>query len=365
MKLRGKFVLAGAALSLLTAVAVSRQLPKTRQSGVALPAGYDSEVKIEEKDGFRYITANGIPDHAVGRFPGPGNPNRISPQSYSFKVPLKPTPSVRRSRGELFGVALNGVVFDPGTAERWNGDNRWRYEALTGLMGSQGALGADDSLAHVQPNGAYHYHGMPLGFLKKRDYKNKMVQVGWAADGYPIYGPNVPSDPKDLRSPLKAVKSAYRLKSGDRPGGDGPGGAFDGSFLSDYEFAPGGDLDECNGRTGVTPEFPGGTYYYVLTETWPFIPRQYHGTPDPSFQKGPGGPGGGPPGQGGGGRATVKASGKFVYVLQGNTLYKYSADGLTLLEKTEVEGARPAPPPESPSGEALSTNGAVQSITLE
>ena len=49
-----------------------------------------------------------------------------------------------------------------------------------------------------------------------------------------------------------------------------------------------GDLDACNGRTGPTPEFPGGTYHYVLTETFPFIPRLWHGTPDPSFlRRGP------------------------------------------------------------------------------
>lgn len=339
MNLRNKLFLAGASVVALSAVAVSRQLPKTRQAGVALEPGYASEVKIEERDGFRYITANGIPDHTVGRFPGLGNPNKISPQSYNFRVPLAPTPATRRSRGQVFGVALNGVVFDPGTAELWNGDMRWHYEALTGMMSERGFLGADDNFAHVQPNGAYHYHGMPFGFLKKRDYKTKMTLVGWAADGYPIYGPYVPSDPKDLKSPLKNARSGYKLKTGDRPGTDGPGGAFDGSFLSDYEFAKEGDLDECNGRTGPTPEFPGGTYYYVLTDTWPFVPRQFHGTPDSSFQKGPGGLDAGNPGRGRGG-ATLKASGKFVYVLQGTTLYKYSADGLTLIEKTEVGGGR-------------------------
>ncbi|MFK7778874.1 MAG: YHYH protein, partial [Gimesia sp.] len=36
-------------------------------------------------------------------------------------------------------------------------------------------------------------------------------------------------------------------------------------------------------------EFPDGTYHYYLTEDFPFIPRNYRGTPDSSFQKrGPG-----------------------------------------------------------------------------
>jgi hypothetical protein len=46
-----------------------------------------------------------------------------------------------------------------------------------------------------------------------------------------------------------------------------------------------GDLDEFGGRTGVTPEFPEGTYYYLLTEEFPFIPRKLKGTPDPTFNK--------------------------------------------------------------------------------
>src|SRR5262249_28293836 len=55
-----------------------------------------------------------------------------------------------------------------------------------------------------------------------------------------------------------------------------------------------GDLDECNGRFGVTPEFPEGIYHYYVTEEFPFVGRMWRGTPDPSFSKGPGGPRRGP-----------------------------------------------------------------------
>ena len=41
-----------------------------------------------------------------------------------------------------------------------------------------------------------------------------------------------------------------------------------------------GDLDETNGRFGATPEFPNGTYHYVLTDAFPFIPRAWRGTPE-------------------------------------------------------------------------------------
>ena len=96
------------------------------------------------------------------------------------------------------------------------------------------------------------------------------------------------------------MKSSYRLKSGERPGGDaGPGGLYDGKYTPDYEFVAGsGDLDECNGRHGVTAEFPAGTYYYVITDQFPFIGRKYRGTPDASFRHGPPGGPGGPGGPG-------------------------------------------------------------------
>jgi hypothetical protein len=252
-----------------------------------------SVCNIYVKENYRYIDSNGIPNHATGQFPNRGNPNTISPQKYNRRVPLNPTPIEQQPRGYDFGVAVNGVMFDPGTAELWNNDMRWHYEALSGMMATRGSLGVDQNFAHVQPNGAYHYHGLPMGLLNKLDYRNKMVLVGWAADGYPIYGPFCYSDPKNSSSRLKEMKSSYRLKSGSRPGGDSsPGGAYDGSFSSDYELVAGaGDLDQFNGRIGVTPEFPKGTFYYVLTDNWPFVPRLFRGAPDASFRKGP--PGGG------------------------------------------------------------------------
>jgi hypothetical protein len=317
------------------------------------------EVKIEVLDGYRYITSNGIPDHPTGRFPNAGNPNTIAPQSYRLRVPA--SPKVAKDHQEtgpyLFGIAVNGIPFDPGTAELWNGDVRWHYEALSGYFAQRGSLGADENLAHVQPNGAYHYHGLPLGLLKKLNYEKKPALVGYAADGYPIYGPFGYSDPKDAKSPLKRLKSSYRLKEEARPAGsEGPGGIPDGSFAQDYEYLDGkGDLDEFNGRAGVTPEYPKGTYYYVLTDTFPFVPRTFRGVPDVTFERGlgaggAGGPGGGPRGRAGipGGprptRKTLKATPNGVYVLRGGKLYRYDPKTLKPLGVEDVPRPQNRPP---------------------
>lgn len=284
----------------------------------AAPAGdginpAPSQATIAIEGNFRVIRANGLSDHAPGQFPNRGNPHSIAVQNYQFRVPVEPKPNGQFTRLAMhpFGVALNGVVFDPGAAEWWQMNPRsgWTLDPISGPQ----KLGLDRHNAHVQPSGAYHYHGLPTGLVNQlTGGQTKVVQVGWAADGFPIYGPWDYSDPKSTNSPVKRVKSSYRLRTGTRP--DGPGGKFDGTYVEDFEFVPGaGDLDEANGRFGVTPEFPLGTYHYVLTDDFPFIPRQFRGTPDSSFfRRGPppmrfgagdvnfkGGPGGkGPPGKG-------------------------------------------------------------------
>ena len=251
------------------------------------------EVAITLERESRVIRANGIPDHATGPFPGRGNPNKISPQRHEYRMPVAPKVAAQPTPLGMnpFGFALNGVVFDPAAAEWWRDDRTsgWQYDALGGGRN----LGIDAEHAHVQPTGTYHYHGLPLSLVARlTEGKPKMALVGWAGDGFPIYGPWIPTKADDAGSPLKRAQSSYRTKSGERAGG--PGGNHDGTYVEDWQFVAGaGDLDACNGRTGPTPEFPGGTYYYVLTDDFPFIPRMWRGTPDPSFtRRGMGVPGG-------------------------------------------------------------------------
>jgi hypothetical protein len=263
-----------------------RLVPATEQ-----PRG-SSQHSERTADDKRTLEANGIPDHKVGRFPNRGNPHSIAEQRYRFNIPVNPLvadqitstnyPVGRQGPpNRPFGIAINGVMLDPGTAEFWMGNRTldWNYEALGGAVG----LGLDENHAHVQPDGSYHYHGLPTLYLKDlgADASKHSPHVGWAADGFPIYAVYGYSDAKDSASPIVELTSSYRLKSGERPGGGkGPGGKYDGAFTRDYEYVAGsGTLDECNGRTCVTPEFPDGTYAYFLTKEWPVVPRNFRGTP--------------------------------------------------------------------------------------
>ncbi|QDS97869.1 YHYH protein [Adhaeretor mobilis] len=316
----------------------------------------DPTVSITTEGEYRVIRANGLPDHEIGQFPNKGNPNALRAQKHEYRVPLHPKVADRPTMARPeFGIALNGVIFDAGTGEFWSADGRrhgppggpgqrgpgqggpgqgrrgpplgppgergerrgppggggpggpdagWNYEALGGGV----PFGIDRNHAHVQPTGKYHYHGIPTGLLEAlgqhsheetpdagHSHAHKMIQLGWALDGFPIYGPLGYADPNDLGSELVEVKPSYRLKTGQRPASpEGPGGKFDGTFDQDWEYVEdSGDLDECNGRFGATPEFPEGTYHYYITSSHPAIPRMWRGTPT-QRRRGPGGPGGGP-----------------------------------------------------------------------
>tara|TARA_R110001592_G_scaffold18489_1_gene76592 strand:- start:5867 stop:6886 length:1020 start_codon:yes stop_codon:yes gene_type:complete len=244
----------------------------------------------------RSLTGNGLPDHAVGTFPNTGNPNSISAQSVSASMTL--TPSIGTSNtfvggpGGAFIYARNSVKFDPGTAGTCpstatqasncnlaNGSDQWRVEALGQDVFD---FGEDMNNAHVQPTGEYHYHGMPEGLLTNAgvsDTNRKMTLVGWAGDGYPVYARYCYTDAMDATSALKICQGSYALDAVADSGRPSTSWVPLGAFGSDWNYvADSGDLDDCNGRTGVTPEFPNGIYYYMATDSYPYMSRCLKGT---------------------------------------------------------------------------------------
>ena len=235
---------------------------------------------------LRSLTANGLPDHAIGTFPNADNPNTITAQNISVSATLTPTKTSvitpRFGPAAKPGIALNGIIFDPGTAgtcdntgsvcDLGQGTGAWNIEALGQ---SFFRFGTDRNNAHVQPQGTYHYHGIPEGLVTKLSNGNKaMTLMGWAADGFPIYARYGYTDAANASSAIKVITASYRIKT--TPDANRPAASLYamGTFTQDYEYVAGsGDLDECNGRTGATPEFPNGIYHYYATDTYPYLQR--------------------------------------------------------------------------------------------
>ncbi len=234
----------------------------------------------------RTITVNNVASHLVGTFPNSGNPNAIAAISETYEMTTNPSIAASSTDGSGYttGILFSGVVIEPYTGEFFsgtNGPNRsWNITALQNTSD----LGLDCNNAHVQPTGRYHYHGTPSAYLNELGTADgtEMVKVGYAADGYPIY---YKYGFADDGTTIVEYTSGYQLKTSDR-GGDGtsaPDGCPDGYYFQDYEYVSGGELDECNGRTGKTPE-SNSEYYYLITDNFPSMPLCFTSTPDMSFR---------------------------------------------------------------------------------
>lgn len=244
--------------------------------------------------GITTVTGNAVPRHATGTFPNAGNPNAISAQNRTYTFTNTPVNTGTITEMAEFGITLDGVVLERDTAESFQNAGVWNYEAITPAIADgttsnivNAWLGTDCNNGHVQPTGNYHYHGMMellLNLLGENEGVSDMVLGGYAADGFPFYLRYGYNDAGDPVSGLKVMTADWALRAGTR--GSGPGGAFDGEFREDWVFVAGpGDLDECGGRFGPTPEFPSGIYHYFITDDYPYIPRCVRGTPDGSFRR--------------------------------------------------------------------------------
>ncbi|EPR72170.1 conserved hypothetical protein-putative phospholipid-binding protein [Winogradskyella psychrotolerans RS-3] len=227
---------------------------------------FGTKTKVTLTADERIMVTNALPNHKTGEFPNQGNPNTISAQNKTYSFPLHPKYTGKATWSREPGVALNGIKFEPGTAEVVvcdTGEN-YRVEALQDVID----LGLDFNHAHVQPTGAYHYHGTPTSVIDDFDNGEDMVHIGFAHDGFPMY-----------YSKSGKYKPSYKLLGGDREGEDctytthktidiSVGGHHDGTYESDYEYvANSGDLDECNGIT------INDNYMYLVTNEFPYVGR--------------------------------------------------------------------------------------------
>jgi hypothetical protein len=259
------------------------------------------------QDSARKLEGNGVPNHVVT---GGSFATKVSAQTVSVSFPSNPALTSQATSVKEPGYAINSVKFDPATAgtcpdtavddkacDYGAGSDTWKMVALGGDTSPwKFGFGTDKSNAHVQPNGAYHYHGVPEDLLLKLNASSttSMTLVGWAVDGFPIYARYGYSSASDSKSALKVLKSSYKTKAQPDAGRPSVSLIPMGHFEQDWEYVKdSGDLDECNGRVGVTPEFPNGIYHYYMTDTYPFIQRCVKGTVSASAVAGP--PAGGPP----------------------------------------------------------------------
>jgi len=215
---------------------------------VVKAASWNPTIKISYSDGSINFQPDGIPNHERDAYYAVPNAGVVVPdastaniikdptsaQTYSFDIPSVPTFSSTTTKTSLgsIGVMISGaVLYNP-----YEGDGTTVAMAnnftITNAAGITASF-VDKCAGHPTPGmngtgGAYHYHGLPncvTSFVDTTTGPSHII--GIALDGYFIYGAN------DING--KAVPSSA--------------------------------LDECNGITSPTPEYPKGVYHYVLPGT--------------------------------------------------------------------------------------------------
>lgn len=262
---------------------------------------------------YIYVKHTGVPSHEIGRADG-NNPAYARDLNRTSRIPRNPTVAGTTATGNGgIGVMVNGaLLFNPGDAMSYNNQNTWFRNALS-FEGASFDVGP----GHSAPNGGtpgestpgtYHYHVGPSALASQIDAGNTGAHhsplLGFAFDGFPIYGPYGYSSPTDPNSPIERLDTSYKVRDdlqtlgavrnatteggtvlasnrwGPAVSATYPGGAF----LQDYEYVAGlGDLNEYNMRFMVTPEYAQGTWAYVMTvdasgaPAYPYIlgPRYY------------------------------------------------------------------------------------------
>lgn len=264
-----------------------------------------------------------------------------------WRFPRNPSAATTKTSSHLGPIALgvNGVDIFSGLdalsysnsahTDSMNGDKIWNRDALVNE-----SVTFDAALAHQPQNGQYHYHVNPVALRYQRgdhvtyDSANDVYAeassapahspiLGWSPDGYPIYGPYGYSLPMNAASTVRRMVSGYVKRDGTNgttnltsagrvslpkwaadvqgrsqtltSGRYGPAVSSTyvvGYYQEDYDYlgdqgktqGTDFDLDRCNGRTCVTPEYPNGTYAYFVTidsagaPAWPYlIGPQFYG----------------------------------------------------------------------------------------
>jgi len=197
-----------------------------------------------------------------------------------------------------------------------SGDGIWTRNAAFGE-----AETFDLCNGHQPGSGMYHHHVNPIclraqlndnvvavasgrlgtQYAEKPSGWTHSPILGWAFDGYPVYGPYGYSSPSDAKSAIKRVQPGFRLRAiaqrhtlpdgtevaASQYGPDVNDQFPLGRYVQDYEYVAGlGDLDEFNGRFTVTPEYPNGVYAYFVTLSPEGVPKfpyilglQFYGAP--------------------------------------------------------------------------------------
>jgi len=248
-----------------------------------------------------YVSASSIPAYSIG--PWVANPNTPSNQNAICKFTRNPTVNngtkTNTALGNI-GLWTNGVgIFNAKDGFYWNPATSGWSNGVTTTGWNRNAyywegISFDACKGHPTNTGLYHHHISPSCLYNQTASSAHSPIIGYAFDGFPIYGAYAYTNTNGTGA-IKRMVSSYVLSSianrnsgtnGTSQAGPPVNSSYPlGSMCEDYVYTAGsGDLDEYNGRFCVTPEYPSGIYAYFVTidgsgnPAYPFVlANKYYG----------------------------------------------------------------------------------------
>lgn len=154
-------------------------------------AGFDDEVTVSCSEEQALLISDTYPDHELMTGIVGTNEQLPVPADYSAPIPLQPSlGSSPLTRDAALGVAVNGVpVYDYTGGGEMSADDLLHHQTRhdTLLTGQLDICGG-----HAGRGDDYHYHVKPTCMIEKMANAGDDAIIGWAFDGYPIYGNNNP-----------------------------------------------------------------------------------------------------------------------------------------------------------------------------
>ena len=176
--------------------------------------GYDGiETNVQQvqySDSFVYVSATCIPGYSIG--PWMGSPATPSNQNFVFKIPrfLVPNTGTPVAIGGGHEATLtNGVsAFGATDAHTYNNLNVWQQNGYHFEYPS-----FDACLGHPQQFGEYHHHVSPKCLYSITDSTHHSPIIGYAYDGYPIYGAYGYANTSTAGGSVKRMRSGFYLRN--------------------------------------------------------------------------------------------------------------------------------------------------------
>jgi hypothetical protein len=155
-------------------------------------AGFSDKVHVTCENGNAIISSNTYPDHdLMTGIVGTNEQLPVPAKEYDAPIPLEPTlGDTPQTRDAALGVAVNGVpIFDYTGGGEMTEEDLYHYQSEHDTYQTQQL---DICGGHAGRGDDYHYHMKPLCMISQMANAGDDAIIGWAFDGFPIYGDNNP-----------------------------------------------------------------------------------------------------------------------------------------------------------------------------